>query len=106
MSTCGADTDGKSWSQLIQTLDRGSFDQVTFLDRTLHDMLVCTTEHAVLVKVGDPREDLEQVPGNAQDVLDFLDGMDRGDLDWDLDGNGKVDHADLSMLLGSPTCSP
>ncbi len=31
MSTCGADTDGKSWSQLIQTLDRGSFDQVTFL---------------------------------------------------------------------------
>ena len=31
VSTCGADTDGKSWSQLIQTLDRGSFDQVTFL---------------------------------------------------------------------------
>ena len=84
----------------------GDFDKVTFLDRTLHDMVVCTTEHAVLVKVGNPREDLEKVPGSAQDVLDFLDGMDRADLDWDLDGNGKVDHADLSMLLGSPACSP
>ena len=84
----------------------GDFDKVTFLDRTLHDMVVCTTEHAVLVKVGNPREDLEKVPASAQDVLDFLDGMDRADLDWDLDGNGKVDHADLSMLLGSPACSP
>lgn len=26
-STCGADTDGKNWGALIQTLDKGSFDQ-------------------------------------------------------------------------------
>lgn len=31
VSTCGADTDGKNWGELIQTLDRGSFDQVAFL---------------------------------------------------------------------------
>lgn len=31
VSICGADTDGKSWGELIQTLDRGSFDQVAFL---------------------------------------------------------------------------
>ncbi|MGF1582568.1 MAG: sugar phosphate isomerase/epimerase family protein [Gemmataceae bacterium] len=27
VSTCGADLDGKGWSELIQTLDRGSFPQ-------------------------------------------------------------------------------
>lgn len=27
VSTCGADTDGKGWGQLIQTLDKGSFPQ-------------------------------------------------------------------------------
>jgi len=31
VSICGADTDGKSWGELIQPLDRGSFDQVAFL---------------------------------------------------------------------------
>lgn len=35
-STCGADTDGKSWKQLIQPLDSGTFDQVTLL-RLLKD---------------------------------------------------------------------
>lgn len=27
VTTCGADNDGKNWKQLIQTLDKGSFDQ-------------------------------------------------------------------------------
>jgi len=31
VSICGADTNGKSWGELIQTLDRGSFDQVALL---------------------------------------------------------------------------
>lgn len=31
VSICGADRDGNSWSELIQTLDRGTFDQVAFL---------------------------------------------------------------------------
>ena len=31
VSTCGADTNGQNWGELIQTLDRGSFDQVAFL---------------------------------------------------------------------------
>ena len=31
VSTCGADSDGKGWGELIQTLDRGSFDQVALL---------------------------------------------------------------------------
>jgi sugar phosphate isomerase/epimerase len=30
-STCGADSDGKNWGTLIQTLDKGSFDQVRYL---------------------------------------------------------------------------
>jgi len=31
VSTCGADTNGKNWGELIQALDRGSFDHVAFL---------------------------------------------------------------------------
>ncbi len=31
VSICGADTNGKNWGELIQTLDRGSFDQVALL---------------------------------------------------------------------------
>ena len=32
VSTCGADRDGENWSELIQTLDRGSFSQSCLLD--------------------------------------------------------------------------
>jgi hypothetical protein len=31
VSTCGADKDGKSWGQLIQTLDQGNFPQIRLL---------------------------------------------------------------------------
>ncbi len=31
VSTCGADTDGTSWQQLIRPLDEGSFDQTSLL---------------------------------------------------------------------------
>jgi len=31
VSICGADTNGTTWGELIQTLDRGSFDQKAFL---------------------------------------------------------------------------
>lgn len=33
VSTCGADTDGKGWEQLIQTLDKGSFPQRRLFDK-------------------------------------------------------------------------
>ena len=36
-STCGADVDGKNWGALIQTLERGSFDQAAFL-KLLHEL--------------------------------------------------------------------
>lgn len=36
VSTCGADADGSSWASLIQTLDKGSFDQVSFLKTLRH----------------------------------------------------------------------
>jgi len=31
VTTCGADNDGKNWKQLIQTLDKGSFDQMRLI---------------------------------------------------------------------------
>ena len=60
VSICGADTDGKSWGELIQPLDRGSFDQAGLL-RLLREIgysgdigLQC---YAIR---GDPQENLRR----------------------------------------------
>jgi hypothetical protein len=37
VSTCGAEKGGNSWGQLIQTLDRGSYDQAA-LFQMLHEL--------------------------------------------------------------------
>jgi len=60
VSTCGADTDGTSWQQLIRPLDEGSFDQASLL-RHLREAgyqgpvgLQC---YAIKI---DPRENLQR----------------------------------------------
>jgi len=60
VSTCGTDVGGTKWNELIQPLDKGSFDQVAFL-KTLREIgfsgdvgLQC---YAVS---GDPKENLKR----------------------------------------------
>ena len=60
VSTCGADVDGTNWGALIQPLDKGSFDQASFL-RMLREIGFSGDVGLQCYSVpGDPKENLDR----------------------------------------------
>ncbi len=79
----------------------GDFDQVvTSTGRT--DVSVCTTDRAVIVRVGDgPVAASGGAVAEVAEVLDLVDAFGTDDPAWDLDGDGVVGESDLGILLRS-----
>ncbi|MCH2162152.1 MAG: S8 family serine peptidase [Phycisphaerales bacterium] len=84
----------------------GDFQAVTIKDRTDRAVVTCTTEQAVLVRIGEPESGEDVDPAVPADVLDLLDALGTANRNWDLDANGRVDYTDLAILLAHAACVP
>ena len=60
VSTCGADVGGNDWGALIQTLDKGSFDQVAFFKMLREIGFSGDVGLQCYAIKGDPKENLER----------------------------------------------
>ena len=60
VSICGADQDGKSWNTLIQTLDRGTFDQLRVLKLLKKQGFNGVIGLQCYAIPGDPQENLKR----------------------------------------------
>lgn len=84
----------------------GDFDQVV-TSTGREDVLVCTTDRAVVVRVGDgPIEADAAAVATVDEVLDLLDALGSDDPAWDLDADGVVAESDLGILLRFGTTCP
>ena len=77
----------------------GDFDQVV-TSTGREDVVVCTTDRAVVVRVGDgPIGAGAAANATVAEVLDLLDALGSDDPAWDLDTDGIVGESDLGVLL-------
>ena len=84
----------------------GDFDQVV-TSTGREDVVVCTTDRAVVVRVGDgPIAADAAAIATVAEVLDLLDVLGSDDPAWDLDADGIVGESDLGILLRFGTTCP
>ena len=87
---------------LISDSMLGDFHSIEMPIGTRDDVRVCRTDRAIVVFVGEAETGFglgDDHSPEAADLIDLLDGIDRGPGVWDLDGNGATDIEDLRILL-------
>ena len=78
----------------------GDFDEVVTVG-TRRAVVVCTTSHAVIVRIGDESNlpEMAEPPALPDEVLELIDAIGGSDEAWDLDEDGMVTTSDLRWLL-------